>query len=78
MMAMTGRYISGAGGLALLVSLSGCGSDTSMQHTNATTTEQLNQIADNTSSTAGADQTRDGSAADIAAQSTRPSKPRRY
>ena len=74
-MTAIGRTILGVAVLMLLV---GCGSDTSIQHTNASTTEQLNQIADNTSSTAGADQSRDGSAADIAAQSTRPTKPRSY
>ena len=70
-----GSIILGAAGLMLL---GGCGSDTSIQHTNATTTEALNQIADNTSSTAGADDSQDGSAAGIAAESTRANKPRRY
>ena len=33
--------------------LTGCGDGTKMQHTNATQTEQLNQIADNTAEDAG-------------------------
>lgn len=77
-MTAIGRSILAIASLALPAALGSCGSDTSMQHTNATTTEQLNQIADNTSSTAGADQTHDGSAAAVAAQSTRPTKPRKY
>lgn len=64
--------------LALLGPLGGCGSDTSMQHTNATTTQELNEIADNISGTAGAGPILDRSQADVAAQITRPAKPRQY
>jgi hypothetical protein len=70
--------MKGAAALILLGGLGGCGSDTSMQHTNASTTEQLNQIADNTSSTAGADEGGSGSAHDAATQGRRPSKPRKF
>jgi len=73
-----GRSMRGGAALALLGGLGGCGSDTSMQHTNATTTEQLNQIADNTSSIAGADETSPGSAGAAATQGRRPTKPRKY
>ncbi|WP_420137760.1 hypothetical protein [Sphingomonas sp.] len=73
-----GRTIPCATALILLGGLGGCGSDASIQHTNASTTEQLNQIADNTSNTAGADESSPGSAHDAATQGRRPTKPRKY
>ncbi|HWI85333.1 MAG TPA: hypothetical protein VNT42_03280 [Sphingomonas sp.] len=40
-------------GLAAISGLAGCGTDTSIEHTNAATTAELNDIAANISATAG-------------------------
>jgi DNA-binding transcriptional MerR regulator len=65
---------------ALFLALGGCGSDASIEHTNAQQTEQLNQIADNTSESAGNGQGA-SSAADAAGQTLRSgagNPPRKY
>ena len=76
-MTAIGQRIIAAAGMALLCPLSGCGgSSSSVQYTNDATTEQLNQIADNTSDTAGSGQAQD--ATDVRQGMGVATKPRQY
>ena len=70
------RHILTTMAIGLAGTLCGCGSDTRMQHTNATTTEELNQISDNTAENAG-----QGEAQDMSDPTTGggvATKPRKY
>lgn len=79
--APTGPARRAACALAALAMLAGCDSSAAMQHTNSSTNDQLNEIADNTSADAGNARTIDPNDPAQAAQAMGAgvaTKPRKY